>query len=64
MIQRTNSPTPRLRQFPIGTSVKLTGVDRTLTVSSLRDDGYIELTNAAGYLSVTASGGHPVEEMK
>lgn len=63
-MERINKPTKRLRHCPINSKVYLKGVDRELTVKRLRDDGYYELNNAAGYLSVTASPGHEILESK
>ena len=61
---RTHTPTPHLRDIPIGQPVKLIGVERVLIVNQVRDDGYIDLHNKAGLLSVTASPGHEIEEIK
>lgn len=61
---RTHSPTPHLRDIPIGQPVKLLGVERVLIVNQVRDDGYIDLHNKAGLLSVTASPGHEIEDIK
>jgi hypothetical protein len=61
---RTHSPTKHLRDIPIGQPVKLLGVERVLIVNQVRDDGYIDLHNKAGLLSVTASPGHEIEEIK
>ena len=61
---RTHTPTPHLRDIPIGQPVKLLGVERVLIVNQVRDDGYIDLHNKAGLLSVTASPGHEIEEIK
>ena len=60
---RTHSPTPHLRDIPIGQPVKLLGVDRVLTVAEIRDDGYINLNNGTK-LVVTASPCHEIEEIK
>lgn len=64
MRMRTHTPTPHLRDIPIGQPVKLLGVERVLIVNQVRDDGYIDLHNKAGLLSVTASPGHEIEEIK
>lgn len=61
---RVAKPTPHLRDIPIGQPVKLLGVERVLIVNQVRDDGYIDLHNKAGLLSVTASPGHEIEEIK
>ena len=61
---RVAKPTPHLRDIPIGHPVKLLGVERVLIVNQVRDDGYIDLHNKAGSLSVTASPGHEIEEIK
>ena len=61
---RVAKPTPHLREIPIGQPVKLIGVERVLIVNQVRDDGYIDLHNKAGLLSVTASPGHEIEEIK
>lgn len=61
---RTHTPTPHLRDIPIGQPVKILGVERVLIVNQVRDDGYIDLHNKAGLLSVTASPGHEIEEIK
>ena len=57
---KTETPTTRLRDFPVGTPVLLAGVERQLVVSDIRPDGYIEL-NYGQHLSVTASPGHLAE---
>lgn len=59
---KTETPTTRLRDFPVGTPVLLAGVERQLVVSEVRPDGYINLKYGA-YLSVTASPGHLVEKL-
>ena len=59
---RVNKPKRRLRMCEIGTRLMLVGVERWLIVSRLREDGYIDLINDRGYLSVTASPGHEVIE--
>ena len=64
MRMRTHTPTQHLRDIPIGQPVKLLGVERVLIVNQVRDDGYIDLHNKAGSLSVTASPGHEIEEIK
>ena len=64
MRMRTHTPTPHLRDIPIGQPVKLLGVERVLIVNQVRDDGYIDLHNKAWLLSVTASPGHEIEEIK
>lgn len=61
---RVAKPTQHLRDIPIGQPVKLLGVERVLIVNKVRDDGYIDLHNKAGLLSVTASPGHEIEEIK
>lgn len=61
---RTNTPPIRLRDFPTGSKVLLTGVERVLTVGDPRPCGYIDLYNVSGHLSVTASPGHECKEAK
>lgn len=55
-------PKTRLADFAVGAKVTLAGVDRPLIVSRIRDDGYIDLKNQAGFVSVTASRCHEVKE--
>ena len=59
---RVNKPKRRLRMCEVGTRLMLVGVERWLIVSRLREDGYIDLINDRGYLSVTASPCHEVIE--
>lgn len=54
------SPSNRLRHIPPGETVTLANVPGVLTVSRLREDGYIELTRN-DRLIVTASAGHLIE---
>lgn len=54
---KSANPKTRLADFPVGTTVILEGVDRPLIISKIRDDGYVDLTNQAGFLSVTACAG-------
>lgn len=61
---RHAEPKSRLADFPVGTRVTLEGVERPLIVSRIRDDGYVDLKNQAGFLSVTASSGHECKEEK
>lgn len=56
----THKPPTPLRDFAVGDKVALAGVERKLTVTRIREDGYIEL-NYGAYLSVTASPGHLAE---
>ena len=58
---RTNEPPTRLRDFLPGQRVLLAGVERVLTIIRIRPDGYFDLTNPSGALSVTASGCHLCE---
>jgi hypothetical protein len=54
------SPSNRLRQIQPGETVTLANVPGALTVSTFRDDGYVELTRN-NRLIVTASAGHEIE---
>lgn len=57
---RSATPKTRLADYPVGSKVILEGVDRTLVVANIRDDGYVDLKNLSGFVSVTASPGHEV----
>lgn len=57
------SPSIRLRHIDPGNTVTLRNDTRALTVETIRDDGYIELTYN-DRLIVTASAGHEIEERK
>lgn len=65
----TATPTPRLRHAAIGQCITLADcpasrIDRrTLTVASIRSDGYYELT-LNGQLKAIASPGHRIEVQK
>lgn len=62
---RTAHPTPRLRNTTIGQHITLADAfdKRTFTVSSIREDGYYELS-LNGTVKVIASPGHEIKETK
>lgn len=60
---RTETPTTRLRDAPLGSVIKLPGDTLELTVNAVREDGYIELYKGP-YIAVTASAGHEIERVK
>jgi hypothetical protein len=53
------TPRPRLRDYKIGDKLRLSGMERDVTITAVREDGYIDL--APG---VTACAGHLVEGKK
>lgn len=57
---RENKPPPRLRDFQIGQTVILAGVEVPMRISNVRPDGYIDLTHK-DRLRVTASACHLAE---
>lgn len=60
---RENKPPPRLRDFAVGQTVVLAGVEVPMRISAVRPDGYIDLTDK-GRLRVTASACHLCSEAK
>lgn len=60
---KTNNPPPRLRDFAVGQTVVLAGVEVPMRIAAVRPDGYIDLTDK-GRLRVTASACHLCEEVK
>ena len=60
---RVNEPPSRLRDFSVGQTVVLAGVEVPMLISNVRPDGYIDLTDK-GRLRVTASACHLCEEVK
>ena len=60
---RENKPQPRLRDFTVGQTVVLAGVEVPMRISAVRPDGYIDLTDK-GRLRVTASACHLCSEVK
>ena len=57
---KQNIPPPRLRDFAVGQTVVLAGVEVPMLISKVRPDGYIDLTDK-GRLRVTASACHLAE---
>ena len=60
---KTNNPPPRLRDFAVGQTVVLAGVEVPMRIAAVRPDGYIDLTDK-GRLRVTASACHLCSEVK
>jgi hypothetical protein len=58
---RSHTPTPRLRHFDIGATIRLPNDKRDLKISAIREDGYFDLT-LGGKLVVTASHDHEVQK--
>lgn len=58
---KTNQPPPRLRDFAVGQTVVLAGVEVPMRISNIRPDGYIDLTDK-GRLRITASACHLCSE--
>lgn len=60
---RENKPPPRLRDFQIGQTVILAGVEVPMLIINIRHDGYFDLTDK-GRLRITAAPCHLAEEVE
>ena len=60
---KTNIPPPRLRDFAVGQTVVLAGVEVPMRIAAVREDGYYDLTDK-GRLRITASACHLCSEVK
>lgn len=61
-MMRTNKPPTRLRDFAVGQTVSLVGVEVPMRISTVLPNGYYELTDK-GRLRVTASPCHLCAEV-